>query len=144
MLKERMQAAQDRLKELQAKVADASETAQIAAMLKKDELDERIANAKGELAAAKDKARKSSEKAQSKMNSSLLKAQMTINAAKEELNAKVEAKDKASRKNHIEDLVSYSEQCEALAAQLLVESDLALLQAAAEAADYVATYGEDA
>lgn len=142
-LQERIQAAQDSMKEIQAKMTDAVETAQIVGMLKKDEINDKIAEAKGNANAAQENARIATERTKSKLNSELLKAQMTINAAKASITDKVETMDKEHRKARIEDLVVYAENCESMAAALIAESKLALLEAAAEALEYAEKYGEE-
>ena len=142
-IKARMEQAQARIKETKAKVKDAGETAAIAAMLTKDEIDKKIADSKGELVAAQENVRIASERRKSKLSSELIKAQMTIAAAKQAIADKKEAVDKEKRIARIDDLISYSECCEAMAVQILLEADLAMLTAAAEAAEYIEKYGDD-
>ena len=143
-IKERIEQAQSRIKETQAKVKDAGETAAIAAMLTKDEIDKKIADSKGELVAAQENVRIASERRKSKLSSELIKAQMTIAAAKQAIADKKEAVDKEKRIARIDDLINYAECCEAMAVQILLEADLAMLTATAEAAEYIEKYGDDA
>ena len=143
-LKERIEQAQESIKATQAKIKDASETVQIAAMLSKDELDKKVAEAKGSLAAAQENARIISEKSQSKLNAELLKAQIMLGASRDAIAEKREEWDKDKRRARIEDLVAYAEGCEAIAAQLVIEADLAMLEAAAEVVEYNERYGEEA
>ncbi len=142
-MKERIAQAQEQMKAARAKVKDASETAQIAAMLTKDEIDKKVADTKGDLTAAQENARIASERVQSRVSSGLLQVQMNLKAAKENLNEKKTEWDKSKSAAHIEDLVKYAEACEAMAAELVLEADLTLLQAASEAADYAEKYGEE-
>lgn len=142
-IKERIEQAQAKMKEIQAKIKDAGETAQIAAMLTKDEIDKKVAEAKGNLAAAQENVRIATEKNQGKLNTELLKAQMTLQSAKASIEEKKEEADKDKRKKRIEELMDYAEACEAMAAQLTVEADLTMLEAAAELVEYVDKYGED-
>lgn len=141
---ERIKAAQERLKEIQAKIKDISETVQIAGLVKKDEIDAKLAEARSNAIAAHETARIVRERGKGKLNSELIKAQMTMEAAKDALDQKVENLDKEHRKARIDDLLTYSENCEAMALSLIAESKLALLQAAEEALDYAEKYGEDA
>ena len=143
-LKERIEQAQESIKATQAKIKDASETVQIAAMLSKDELDKKVAEAKGSLAAAQENARIISEKSQSKLNAELLKAQMMLGASRDAIAEKREEWDKGKRRARIEDLVAHAEGCEAIAAQLVIEADLAMLEAAVEVVEYNERYGEEA
>ena len=80
----------------------------------------------------------------SSMTPDMIKAQMTMDAAKKAIADKKEAVDKVKRASRIDDLITYAECCEAMAVQMLIEADIAMLTAAAEAADYVDTYGEEA
>lgn len=142
-MKERIAQVQNQMKEARAKVKDATETAQIAAMLTKDELDKKVADTKGDLAAAQENVRIASERAQGKVSSGLLQVQMNIKAAKDSLEEKKTEWDKNKCKDHIEELVNYAEACEAMAAELVLEADLTILQAAAEADEYAEKYGEE-
>ena len=142
-MKERFEAAQISLKDIQAKIKDLAETAQIFGMVKKDELQEKLAEARGNAVAAQENARIVGERGKGKLNSELIKAQMTINAAKEALNEKAENLDKDHKKARIEELISYSESCEAIALSLMAESKLALMQAEEEALEYTEKYGEE-
>ncbi len=141
-MKERVAQAQEKMKEARAKVKDANETVQIAAMLSKDELDKKVADAKGDLVAAQENVRLASEKTKSKFSSSLLQIQMNLQAAKDSLEEKKTEWDKSKCEAHIEELLNYAEECEAMAAQLVLEADVTILQAAAEAQEYAEKYGE--
>ena len=143
-IKEHIEQAQARIKERKAKIKDAGDYAAIAAMLTKDETEKKIADSKGNLVAAQENVRIASERRQSKFNSEMIKAQMTMDAAKKAIADKKEAVDKVKRASRIDDLITYAECCEAMAVQMLIEADIAMLTAAAEAADYVDTYGEEA
>ena len=136
-LKERIEQAQESIKATQAKIKDASETVQIAAMLSKDELDKKVAEAKGSLAAAQENARIISEEAGARklmLQSKLLKAHSDATRVpgprSKEGGGGGEGWDKG--RDRLEDLVAYAEGCEAIAAQLVIECYMAMLEAAAE------------
>lgn len=141
-IKQRLAESQEKMKDVKAKLADAAETAQVAGMLAKDKLEEKIAQAKGDLTAGGEAARLAAERGRSKLSSALLKAQMSMDAAREAITEKKEAHDQRSQEKRILELLDYADDCEELAAKLVAEADLALLEAAAETIDYYAAYGE--
>ncbi len=140
--KEKMEQAQKKMADIKAKLADKAETAQIAGMLAKDELDKKMEELKSNATAATESARIVAERGKGKVNSELIKAQMNIAQAKAELEEKKEAHDKHSQENYIHDLIDYAESCQSLAAQLMAESDLAMLKAETESRAYNEKYGE--
>ena len=142
-IKERIEQAQARIKERKSKIKDAGDYVAIAALLKKDEIDQKIEDSKGNLVAAQENVRIASERRKSRVNSELIKAQMTMEAARKSIADKKEAIDKDKRLTRIEDLIDYAECCEAMAVQLLIEADIAMLTAAAETAEYIEKYGDD-
>ena len=96
-------------------VTDAVETAQIKAMLAQDELREvtqsamdRAADAaatvKGNVEAGREGARNAAEQGKQKLNASALKAQMSLRAAKEDMQAKIEAAKLARDQKKLEKL----------------------------------------
>ncbi len=141
-IKERLAESQEKMRQTKAKLADAAETAQVAGMLAKDKLEEKIAQVRGDVAAGQETARLAAERGKSKLSSVRLKAQMSVDAAKEAILEKKEAHDQKSQEKRILELLDYADDCEELAAQLAAEADLALLEAAAETIDYYAAYGE--
>jgi len=140
--KERLSASQAKMNEVKAKMNDAAETAQIAGMLAKDELDARIETLKGDINANSENARLAAERSKGKFNSALLKAQMTVESAKQAIADAKEAHDKAQQEARISDLLDYADQCETLAMMLIAESNLALLEAAAEVVKYDEKYNQ--
>ena len=141
-IKKRLADSQKKMEQVKAKLTDAAETAQVAGMLAKDKLDEKIAEVKGNMAAGEEAARMAAERGKSKLSSTVLKARMSVDAAKDAITEKKEAHDQKSQEKRILELLDYADDCEELAAQLTAEADLALLEAAAETIDYYATYGE--
>ena len=140
--KERLAKSQEKMDEVKAKVNDASESAEIAGMLAKDKIDEKIRSLKGDIAAGNESARLAVEKGKSKFNSAILKAQMSVEAAKENIEKKREEYNKEAQEQRILDLLDYADECQALAIALTAESELAILEAAAESLDYAEKYGE--
>ena len=101
-MKAKMDALNAKMKDLGEKTKNAVDTVKIKGMYAKDKIDEMASETKSNINAAKENFRVFSEKAKSKASSELLKAQMNIDVAKEELAAKKEAYDKASLENYIE------------------------------------------
>ena len=147
MNKEEMKAKLDELnmkmKELGDKTKDAAETAQIKGMYAKDKLDEMLVETKGHLNAARENYKLLSDRVKSKASSELLKAQMNIDVAKEEIAAKKEAKDKESLENYIEDITEYASACVELSLLAAEEARLAVLEAMEAEKEYEEKYGEN-
>ena len=105
-------------------------------------LDSASGSIEGDVVAASENARIASERRKSKLNSMRLKAQMNKEAAKERITAKKEAKDKASQEKRIVELLDYADSCQQLTLAMALETEAAVLEAAAEIADYNEKYGE--
>lgn len=107
---------------------------------KQAELD---ANAvEGGITAAKENARIARERAQSKLNTARLKAQMRVNAAKEKIAQIKTEKEKSKQEQRIAGLFDYAEDCRQLALAMALEAELTVLEAVAEIADYEEKYGD--
>ena len=147
MNKEEMKAKIDELnekmKDLGEKTKDSIDTAKIKSMYAKDKIDEMASESKSNLNALKENFRILSEKAKGKASSELLKAQMNIDVAKEELAAKKEAHDKASLENYIEDVTEYASACIELSILAAEEAKHATLEAIAAQQEYDEKYGNE-
>lgn len=147
MNKEEMKAKIDELnekmKDLGEKTKDSIDTAKIKSMYAKDKIDEMASESKSNLNALKENFRILSEKAKGKASSELLKAQMNIDVAKEELAAKKEAHDKASLENYIEDVTEYASACIELSILAAEEAKHATLEAIAAQQEYDKKYGNE-
>ena len=147
MNKEKMKAKMDalnaKMKDLGEKTKDAVDTAKIKGMYAKDKIDEMASETKSNINAAKENFRVFSEKAKSKASSELLKAQMNIDVAKEELAAKKEAYDKASLENYIEEVIEYASACAELSILAAEEAKLATLEAVQAQNEYDEKYGNE-
>ena len=117
-----------------------------AAQLADEEIEKRLEaasdTAKGGLNAAKENARIAKERRRSKLNSARLKAQMTVNAVKEKIADRNEAKSKEMQEQYIVDLIDYADSCQQLAFAMALEAELTTLEAAAEISAYIEKYGE--
>lgn len=96
----------------------------------------------GGITAAKENARIARERAQSKLNTARLKAQMRVNAAKEKIAQIKTEKEKSKQEQRIAGLFDYAEDCRQLALAMALEAELTVLEAVAEIADYEEKYGD--
>ena len=142
-MKAKMDALNAKMKDLGEKTKDAVDTVKIKGMYAKDKIDEMASETKSNINAAKENFRVFSEKAKSKASSELLKAQMNIDVAKEELAAKKEAHDKASLENYIEDVTEYASACIELSILAAEEAKHATLEAIAAQQEYDEKYGNE-
>ena len=67
---------------------------------------------------------------------------MNMEARKEKITAKKDARDKAKQEQRIEELLDYADSCQVMALSWALEMESALLAASEEAADYVEKYGD--
>lgn len=112
-------------------------------MYAKDAIDAKIDDAKSGLAAAKENARIISERGKSKFSSALIKAQMELNVAKENIAEKKEARDKEKLSKYIDDELEYAESSLQLAFLAAQEAKLAFLEAVAAQKEYDEKYGKE-
>ncbi len=131
------------LKNFGDKIKDYADTAAITGMYAKDQLNETISDTKSGLEALKENLRIASERGKSKVSSTLLKAQMELNVAKENIAEKKEAKDKEKLSKYIDDELDYAESSLALAFVAVQEAKLAFLQALEAQEEYDEKYGKD-
>ena len=141
-LKAKMAGLNDKLKELGDKAKDSMDTAIIVGLEAKDKAAAQLEESKSSIAALKENCRIFSDRAKGKASSELLKAQMNIDAAKAELKARKDAKDKENFAKYIEETLEYAESCVVLSALAAEEAKLAKLEAVAAQAEYDAKYGE--
>ena len=131
------------MKEFWDKVKDYTDTAAISGMYAKDAIDAKIDDAKSGLAVAKENARIISERGKSKFSSALIKAQMELNVAKENIAEKKEARDKEKLSKYIDDELEYAESSLQLAFLASQEAKLAFLEAVAAQKEYDEKYGKE-
>lgn len=142
-MKAKMDALNAKMKDLGEKTKDDVDTVKIKGMYAKDKIDEMASETKSNINAAKENFRVFSEKAKSKASSELLKAQMNIDVAKEELAAKKEVYDKASLENYIEEVIEYASACAELSILAAEEAKLATLEAVQAQNEYDEKYGNE-
>ena len=122
---ERLSDASAKLDELSKKAAKAAEEAKAARELKEEAIKDKISTAKGDVAAFQDKVERTKEENRSKLSSSLIKAQMTIEAKIAEKKA---ARDQKHFEAYIDDQIEYIYDCFDLASYLVANAELAILE----------------
>ena len=127
-----------KLDELSKKAAAASEDAKEYRELRKEAISEKIATAKGNVAAMQENARLAEEERQGKIRSALLKARMTAKAKHED---RKDARDKRRIENFIEDEINYILDCYDAAAFLIADAELSILEVADAWQEYDERFG---
>ena len=112
-------------------------------MYAKEKIGEMANESKSNINAMKENFKIFSEKAKGKASSELLKAQMNIDVAKEELQAKKEAHDKASLEKYIEEVTEYASACVELSLLATEEAKLATLEMVSAQQEYDEKYGNE-
>ena len=84
-----------------------------------------------------------SERGKSKISSELIKAQMNLKVAKENIQNRKEARDKEKLSKYIDNQLEYAEQSVALALLAAEEAKLAFLEAVEAQMEYDEKYGEE-
>ena len=138
----------ERLANLSVKLGELSEKAEIASEeakafreLSKDVIDEKIAAAKGNVAAMQENVRLAEEERQGKIRSALLKARMTAKARHED---RKDARDKRRLENFIDDEINYILDCYEAVAFLIADAELSILETADAMQEYEARFGGQA
>lgn len=141
-IEKKMEELRDKMKGLEGKAEDATETAQIVGMYAKDKVDEVLAQVKSNINALKENYIIFSERAKGRASSELLKAQMNFDAAKKDLEEKKAAHDKEKLAEYIEETIDYASACIELSNLAEQEAKLALLEATKAQAEYEEKYAE--
>ena len=111
------------------KAKDSLDTAYLVGLEAKDKAKVALDESKSSMEALKENCRIFSERAKGKASSELLKAQMNMQVAKEEREAKKVAKDREDLKDYIDETVEYAEACVILAQLATEEAKQAKLEA---------------
>jgi hypothetical protein len=127
-----------KLDELSKKAAAASEDAKVYRELRKEAINEKIATAKGNVAAMQENVRLAEEERQGKIRSALLKARMTAKAKHED---RKDARDKRRLEYFIEDEINYILDCYDAAAFLIADAELSILEVADAWQEYDERFG---
>ncbi len=129
-----------RLEELSKKAADASEDAKAARELRDEAIQEKISDVKGDVVALQENMRIDAEENKSKLRTALLKAQMTIRAKIEDHR---EEKDKKLFEAYLDNQVDYIYDCFDMAAYLIANAELAILETLDAVDEYDKKYGSE-
>lgn len=124
---------------LSEKAARAAEEAKAAQDLHKEALTDQISTVKGDVAAFKENVRIDQEKERGRIASALLKAQMTVEAKIQERRG---ARDQRLMEMYVADQLDYIDECFGVAAYLVQNGQLALLETLDAVAEFEAKYGK--
>ena len=141
--KQKMDEFNEKMKELNAKIKDSTDILVLEGMEAKDVLGKKLKDAQSSLAATKEQCRIMGEKGKGKISSELIKAQMNLNVAKENIEKKKELHDKEKLAKYIDDKLEYAEQSVALSLLAAKEAKVAFLEALDAQMEYDEKYGEE-
>ena len=96
----------------------------------------------GDFAAAEENARLIRERRDAKCSNAKLRTEMKVNAAKEKVAERKEARDKAAQEQWIVDLLAYAEACYEMACSWALEAEYTMMEAAYEIDYYNEKFGE--
>ena len=96
----------------------------------------------GEINAVKENMRLAGERSEEKRNAVLLRAQMSVENAKDKVAERKEALDKAGQEAWIMDLLDYADRCQEYACAWAMEAEYTMIQVADEIKDYNEKYGK--
>lgn len=150
-IKEKMNELSNTMKDFNGKIKDVTDTVVIAGMISKDDVDKKLIEAKGDLAATQENFRIISEKSKSKISSELLKNQLNFeeskkkiiskrNDLKQDISDKKYQYQKDSLLNSIQDSLDYADICAALAVKYAKESTVSYLEALDKQVEYNELY----
>ena len=142
-IEEKLNEMSEKMKDINAKIQDASDTVKIVGMESKDVLDKKVSDAKSTLAATEENVRQVSERGKSKLSSELIKAQMNLKEFKKAVEEKKAEHDKAKAEKEIEDTLEYAAACADLATIAGQEAIVAFLEAAEKKVEFDKEYGEE-
>ncbi len=127
------------LASLSKKAADASEDAKAARELRQEMINDRISTAKGNVAALQERIRISGEEKKGKLDSAVLKAQMTV---REKIRQHRENRDKRQFEKYIDDQISFIYESFDTASYLISDAQLAILETIKAIDEYNEKYGD--
>lgn len=139
MTREELNAKLDKLyaksEEIKQKVASVKEDT-------KETLDDKLSDAKGNVAAARENIRETAERGKSKLGAEVLKFQMTVDKVKDDIQAAKDAHDQKRMAKLVDELDAYAADAIDFASYAMDEAACAVLEAADARADYEEQYGK--
>ena len=105
-------------------------------------VDDFLSTMEGNANAAQENVRIAKEQYKSKLDSTLLKIQMQIEAIKARIADKKAELEKEDQEEYILDLLDYADYCQQMALAYAMNAELAILDACDEIDNYVAKYGK--
>ena len=122
------------------KAADASADAKEARELRQEAINDRISTAKGNVVAFQERLRIANEEKKSKFNSTLLKAQMTV---EEKIRQHREKRDQKAFEAYIDDQINFIYESFESASYLISDAQLAILETVKAIDEYNAKYAQE-
>ena len=107
----------------------------------KEQIESEIDTARENVASAKERAKANTENLKTAAAEEISKFQASIDAAKQKIADKKEARDQKKLERYIEDTLDYADSCVELAMVASEEAKLAVLEAVAAQIEYDETYG---
>ena len=130
----------DELNKLSTKIKDSTDTMVIKSMYAKDELDEKIKEARKNLDETKKVLKEKSENGKKVFSSHLSKIEENIEEDKQKFEIKKEARDKEKLEKYIDNKLEYTSSCIALSLSAIDEAKLSFLEALEAQSEYDELY----
>ena len=140
-MQDKIAALNKKIDAMQAKLAENAELYEAKKDETREQIEDEIAKMKGGVATMQENARLKEEELKGKAASEIIKARMTISAAKEKIADRKEAINKELLASYIDDTVDYAASCVELSLAAAEEAQLAMLEAIAAQKEYDEKYG---
>ena len=137
---EKLSSLSCKLEELSQKAAEASEDARISRKLHEAAVQEKLSDARGNMAAMQENVRIAGEERQTRLKSALLKARMTVRTKLED---RRDVRDRRRLEHLIDDELGYILECYDSAAFLLADAELTILEVAEVIREYDSRFGNE-
>lgn len=141
--KEKLENLKNEINGIGDKIKDSAETAEIKGMYKKDEIEQKMKETRGNVESAKENVRLVHQRGKSKLSSELLKMQMHMEETKKKIEEKKETKNQEKLDKYIDERIEYAEDCVATAILAAKEAKLAFLEAVDAEMEYEEKYGSN-
>ena len=136
---ERLAELSERLAVLSKKAEDASVEAKEAREMKQEAIQDQISTVKGDVVAFQENAKLEAEEEKSKLRTALLKAQMTMEAKRQD---RKDARDKAHLEDFMDDRILTAVDCLDVADYMIANALVNMLEFQDAAIEYVERFGD--
>ena len=141
-MQDKIAALNKKIDAMQEKMAENAELYEAKREETREQIEDEIAKIKGDVASLQENARLKEEELKGKAASDIIKARMTIGAAKDKIADRKEAINKELLAAYIDDTVDYAASCVELSLIAAEEAKLATLEAIAAQKEYDEKYGD--